>query len=118
MFMASCFGWSLHQMDVKIAFFNGVIEEEVYINNPRGLNIHGWKTHVCRLKKALYALKQATQAWSARIDEYLPKFGCFNQSALYHLEILSICIGSVCRLHLRVTLTNRGVRRNWPMGFI
>jgi hypothetical protein len=56
--IASAMGWKLHQMDVKTAFLNGVIDEEVYIEQPQGFVIHGKESHVCRLKKALYGLKQ------------------------------------------------------------
>ena len=49
--------WKLHQMDVKTTFLNGVIEEEVYIEQPQGFEVEDIKTHVCRLKKALYRLK-------------------------------------------------------------
>jgi hypothetical protein len=50
-------GWKLHQMDVKTTFLNGEIEEEVYIEQPKGFVIHDDKSHVCRLKKDLYGLK-------------------------------------------------------------
>ena len=50
-------------MNVKTAFLNGVIEEEVYIEQVEGFETHEQKTHVCRLKKALYGLKQAHRAW-------------------------------------------------------
>jgi hypothetical protein len=73
--IASVMGWKLHQMDVKIAFLNGVIEEEVYIEKPQGFVIHGKESHVCKLKKALYGLKQAPRAWYARIDSYLMSLG-------------------------------------------
>ena len=53
-------------MDVKTAFFNGVIEEEVCIEKPEGFEIFDSESHVCRLKKALYGLKQAPHAWSPR----------------------------------------------------
>eukprot|EP00253_Pinus_taeda_P012682 PITA_12682 len=55
--------WEIHQMDVKRAFLNGVIEEEVYIEQPEGIKTHEKKSHVCRLKKALYGLKRAPRAW-------------------------------------------------------
>eukprot|EP00253_Pinus_taeda_P018017 PITA_18017 len=61
--LASQMGWEIHQMDVKTTFLNGVIEEEVYIEQLEGLETHGKKTHVSRLKKALYRLKQAPRAW-------------------------------------------------------
>jgi hypothetical protein len=47
---------------VKTTFLNGVIEEEVYLEQPQGLEIHGKESHVCRLKKSLYGLKQAPQS--------------------------------------------------------
>ena len=58
-------------MDVKTTFLNGVIEEEVYIEQPPGFDTHDKKTHVCQLKRALYGLKQAPIAWYERIDDFL-----------------------------------------------
>ena len=58
-------------MDVKIAFLNALIEKEAYINQLRGFEVYGCNNHMSRLKKALYALKQAPHAWYSRIDEYL-----------------------------------------------
>ena len=54
MALASMMKWSLHQMDVKTTFLNGVIEEEVYIKQPQGFEVEDRQTHVCKLKKALY----------------------------------------------------------------
>ena len=68
-------GWRIHQMDVKTAFLNGVLQEEVYLEQPLGFEIHGRESHVCRLKKALYGLKQAPRAWYSRIDDYLLSMG-------------------------------------------
>ena len=61
--IAAEMGWKIHQMDVKTAFLNGFIQEEVYIEQPQGFEVHGKESHVCRLKKALYGLKQAPRAW-------------------------------------------------------
>ena len=61
-YIASVMGWKLHQMDVKTAFLNGVIEEKVYIEKPQGFVIHGKESHVCKLKKALYGLKEEPRA--------------------------------------------------------
>eukprot|EP00253_Pinus_taeda_P007023 PITA_07023 len=58
-------------MDVKSAFLNGVLNEEVYIEQPLGYERKGQEHKVCRLKKALYGLKQAPRAWYSRIDFYL-----------------------------------------------
>ena len=51
--LAAQMGWEIHQMDVKTTFLNGVIEKEVYIEQPEGFETHDQKTHVCRLVKAL-----------------------------------------------------------------
>jgi hypothetical protein len=67
--------WKLHQMDVKTTFLNGVIEEEVYIEQPQGFEVEDRKTHVCRLKKDLYGLTQAPRAWYGRIDSFLTSLG-------------------------------------------
>eukprot|EP00253_Pinus_taeda_P033450 PITA_33450 len=58
-------------MDVKTTFLNGVIEEEVYIEKPKGFVTFNNKSHVCRLKRALYGLKKEPRAWYTRIDNYL-----------------------------------------------
>jgi hypothetical protein len=77
--LTASMGWILHHMDVKTAFLNGVIEEEVCIEKPQGFEVHPKETHVCRLKKALYGLKQAPRAWYAHIDSYLTRLG-FSKS--------------------------------------
>ena len=73
--------WKLHQMDVKTSFLNGLIEEEVYIEQPQGFETNDQKSHVCRLKKALYGLKQAPRAWYGRIDGFLMSLGFTKSKA-------------------------------------
>jgi transposase InsO family protein len=63
--------WDIYQMDVKSAFLNGILEEEVYVEQPPGYVKSGNENKVLRLKKALYGLKQAPRAWNTRIDAYL-----------------------------------------------
>ena len=58
-------------MDVKTAFLNRVIKEEVYIEQPEGFDVENRETHVCILHRALYGLKQDSRAWYSRIDNYL-----------------------------------------------
>ena len=55
--LATVMKWKIHQMDVKTAFLNGVVEEEVYVEQPLGFETHDRETHVCKLKKTLYGLK-------------------------------------------------------------
>ena len=49
-------GWKIHQMDVKTAFLNGLLQKEVYLEQPQGFEVYERDSHVCRLKKALYGL--------------------------------------------------------------
>jgi hypothetical protein len=57
--------FKLYQMDVKSAFFNGPIKEEVYVEQPHGFQDVRYPDHVYKLSKALYVLKQASSAWYA-----------------------------------------------------
>lgn len=78
--------WKIYQLDVKSAFLNGILEEEVYVRQPEGFIVSGEEHKVYRLKKALYGLKQAPRAWNARIDGYLLTHGfvkCPYEHSLY-----------------------------------
>ena len=75
MALAAKLGWKLHRMDVKTAFLNGVIEEEVYMEQPLGFETRNRQSHVCRLKKALYGLKQVPRTWYGRIDSFQMSLG-------------------------------------------
>ena len=59
----------MYQMDVKSAFLNGELEEEFYIEHPEGFLLSKNKNYVCKLKKALYGIKQDPRAWFSRLDK-------------------------------------------------
>ena len=83
---AAQFKWPIFQMDVKTTFLNGVLEEEVYVEQPLGYMKAGEEKKVLKLKKALYGLKQAPRAWNTRIDTYFKENGfeqCPYEHALY-----------------------------------
>ena len=65
----------LYQMDVKSAFLNGFINEEVYVEQPPGFGSFNFSNHVFKLKKALYGLKQALRAWYERLSKFLISSG-------------------------------------------
>jgi hypothetical protein len=60
-------------MDVKSAFLNGDLKEELYARQPTGFVIVGQEGKVLRLRKALYGLQQAPQAWNSKLDDTLKK---------------------------------------------
>jgi hypothetical protein len=62
-------------MDVQSSFQNGVLEEEVYVDQPPGFEVKKKPTNVYQLKKALYGLKKYPRAWYTIIDTYLIKSG-------------------------------------------
>ena len=68
----------------------GIIEEEVYIEQPEGFEIFSSESHVCRLKKALYGLNQAPCAWYTQIDSYFTRLGFTKSEAdanLYQIVV-------------------------------
>ena len=64
-------GFKVFQMDVKSAFLNSFIEEEVYVKQPPGFENPKFPNHVYKLQKALYGLKQASRAWYDRLKTFL-----------------------------------------------
>ncbi|WVZ90035.1 LOW QUALITY PROTEIN: hypothetical protein U9M48_036368 [Paspalum notatum var. saurae] len=82
-------GFKLHQMDVKFAFLNGFIEEEVYVRQPPCFESARFPDRVYKLRKALYGLKQAPRAWYARLKSFLLKSGFVMGSVNKTLFMLS-----------------------------
>ncbi|KAL6318455.1 hypothetical protein AAG906_041222 [Vitis piasezkii] len=65
--------WHIHQLDVKSAFLNGFVDEEIYVEQPDGVVAPGKEDYVYLLRKALYGLKQALRAWYETMDKHLTK---------------------------------------------
>ena len=59
--LAAVMKWKIHQKDVKTYFFNGVVEEEVCVEQPLGFEIHDRQIHVCNLKEGLVWFEASTQ---------------------------------------------------------
>jgi hypothetical protein len=68
---ATYHGFKLYQMDVKSAFLNGPIKEEVYVEQPSGFEDSEYPNHVYKLSKSLYGLKQAPRAWYECLRDFL-----------------------------------------------
>ncbi|KAJ0502796.1 putative RNA-directed DNA polymerase [Helianthus annuus] len=97
--VAALKGWLLHQLDVKSAFLNGDLKEEIYVEQPEGFEVKGQEGKVYRLLKALYGLKQAPRSWYAKIDGYFSNNGyikSLNEPTLYvkhsATDVIYICL--------------------------
>ena len=104
----------IHQLDVKMAFLNGEIDTDIYIDQPEGYKNHKYPNLVCKLRKGLYGLKQSPRLWNKKIDEFLKKNDfkqCLTDPCIYHQQfpdkndivILSIWVDDI----LIIALPNR-----------
>lgn len=76
--IAAHYDYEIWQMDVKTAFLNGNLLEDVYMIQPEGFTSVD-KTKVCKLQRSIYGLKQASRSWNIRFDESIKKFD-FSQN--------------------------------------
>lgn len=88
-------------MDVKTAFLNGVISEEVYVKQPHGFEDSIYPKHIFKLKKSLYGLVQDPRAWYERLsnfllENYFQKGQVDTKHFRKTLKMISNCSG-VCR---------------------
>ena len=75
MALVAHFDMELHQMDVKTAFLNGDLNEEVYMMQPEGFVANDSGKLVCRLKKSIYGLKQASRQWYLKFHSVVASYG-------------------------------------------
>ena len=73
--LAANLDWPLSQMDVKNTFLNGKLEEKVYMEVPLGFKDERASGKVCKLKKAIYGLKQSRRAWFDRFTRFVKSLG-------------------------------------------
>ena len=62
-------------MEVKTSFLNGNLDEEVYMDQPEGFSVEGKEHMVCKLKKSIYGLKQASRQWYFKFNDTITSFG-------------------------------------------
>jgi len=80
--LAASHGWDLSQMDVNNAFLQGDLVEDIYMALPLGFQGQG-ESKVCKLRKSLYGLKQASRQWNIKFTEALLAAG-YSQSVHDH----------------------------------
>ncbi|KAK1440871.1 hypothetical protein QVD17_06703 [Tagetes erecta] len=73
--IAAYYDYEIWQMDVKTAFLNGHLSEDVYMVHPEGFVDPKYPKRVCKLNKSIYGLKQASRSWNLRFDQKIKEFG-------------------------------------------
>ena len=84
--IAAYFDYEIWQMDVKTAFLNGFLKEELYMIQPEGFVDPENADKVCKLQRSIYGLVQASRSWNLRFDEVIKAFGfvqVYNEACIY-----------------------------------
>ena len=74
-------GLLLHQMDVVTAFLNGIIDQEIYMEQPDRYAVRSQESKVCKLKRSLYGLKQSPRCWNQVFDTFFLSIGLSESEA-------------------------------------
>ena len=72
--IAAFYDYKIWQMDVKIAFHNGYLKEELYMMQPEGFFNPKGANKVCKLQRSIYGLVQASRSWNIRFDELIKAY--------------------------------------------
>ena len=73
--IAAHYDYEIWKMDVKNAFLNGNLEEKIYMMQSKGFIAKNQEHMVCKLKRSIYGLKQASRSWNIRFDQAIKSFG-------------------------------------------
>jgi hypothetical protein len=101
MALVAHFNFELHQMDVKTAFLNGSLEEEVYMKQPEGFCSSEGENLVCKLNRSIYGLKQASRQWYLKFHEVITSFG-FEENVMDQCIYQRVSGSHICFLVLYV----------------
>ena len=101
MALVAHFDFDLHQMDVKTTFLNGNLEEQVYMKHTEGFSSGEGEHLVCKLKKSIYALKQAFRQWYLKFHEVITSFG-FEENIMDKCIYQKVNGSKICYLVLYV----------------
>jgi Reverse transcriptase (RNA-dependent DNA polymerase) len=85
--LAVLLDWEIHQMDVKSVFLNGLLDEEIFMEQPYGFIVPDQLDNVCLLRKAIYGLKQASRTWNLQFHLVLIDLGfkhTQSDAGVYH----------------------------------
>ncbi|GKD33720.1 retrotransposon protein, putative, ty1-copia subclass [Tanacetum coccineum] len=93
--IAAYYDYEIWQMDVKTAFLNGRLNEDVYMVQPEGFVNPKHPGRVCKLQRSIYGLKQASRSWNKRLDEESKKYGFtpnLDEPCIYKIASGSIIV--------------------------
>nr|GFA87235.1 retrovirus-related Pol polyprotein from transposon TNT 1-94 [Tanacetum cinerariifolium]GFA87248.1 retrovirus-related Pol polyprotein from transposon TNT 1-94 [Tanacetum cinerariifolium] len=99
----------VYQMDVKTAFLNGNLREDVYVSQPDGFVDPDNPNHVYKLKKALYGLKQAPRAWYDMLSSFL-----LSQEFSKEYQLVGLFTKALCRDRIEFLTDKLGMRSFMP----
>src|SRR5215216_5037619 len=87
--IATFYDYEIWQIDVKTAFLNGYLKEELYMMQPEGFVDSKGANKVCKLQRSIYGLVQASRSWNIRFDEVIKAYGfiqSFGEVCIYKKE--------------------------------
>ncbi|KAL0445433.1 UNVERIFIED_CONTAM: hypothetical protein Slati_2266000 [Sesamum latifolium] len=106
------YDYEIWEMDVKTAFLNGFIEEEIYMDQSKGFTFVGEEQKVCRLQRSIYGLKQASPSWNTHFDEVIRGYDFIIRTSMILVytirsvgaQLHTLCFMSMTSYSLRMTL--------------